>query len=414
MKPLRSLALLAPACLFAGCLMSRLDTTAPAGNGGSDSSAAGMTSSTAGKNAGAGAGSSGHDGGEPSGGEPSGGSDRGGSDTGGSGTGGKAPGAGGNAAGAGGNAAGAGGSGPSILDVQPSAACDKVLNPQALGSFVKYTIGTSGTKGADATGDPGPWSFSRDYYVWLPADYDYQKRYPVVIQLTACGGIGNSVYSLDGPGGGEGVDGSVIRVGISPPPDGINHAINPNVGCYDDYEGDDSVEVTMYQAVIDALNQKVCYDKNRVFVNGDASGSTLSNQLLCHFAGTTDGYAIRGSITNAGTWRTPPSSAPTCSDKPVASIFVHEIDDPVQPFDNVKLAINRALTVSGCSGINYDTAPSSAYKIGASDSTSCKKMDGCAANYPVVVCALPGKTHDSNYEVVNPAASTLIGQLAAP
>jgi poly(3-hydroxybutyrate) depolymerase len=431
MKLRQALIIVAPALLFAGCLMSRLDTEGGDGTrGGSGNSAgsAGMVGTAGSK-----AGSSTDDGGEAGGGGdtsragtanggvgPSGGTTAG-TDAGGMNAGGKNDGgtdtSGGTDTGgmnAGGNG-GSGGSPPNILDVKPSPACGKVAAPQATGSFVKYTMSTSGTKAADATGDPGPWTFTREYYLWLPPGYDNTKSYPLVLQLPGCGGNGMNVYPLTGPGGGAGVDGSVIRVGISPPPNGINHAISPNVGCFDDYEGDDSVDVTFYQKIIDEMKQNICYDENRVFVNGNSSGATLSNQLLCKFAGTNAGYAIRGSITNTGTWRTDASAAPTCNDNPVASMFVHEKDDAEQPFSAVKPAINRAMQVNGCtSGNTYDTAQFSAYKISDTDSTSCKLVKGCPANYPVVVCELPGNMHASHDSIISPGAATLITQLAAP
>ena len=140
-----------------------------------------------------------------------------------------------------------------VTAVIRSAGCGQAAT-QTTGEFVKYTITTSGTKDSDATGGPkGDWSFERDYYVWLPPDYDENTAYPLVIQGPGCGGIGTDVYSLSphDNGLGEGVNGTVIRVGLTPPPDEINHVEALDQGCFDDKEGDDSVEWPFYEAVMD-------------------------------------------------------------------------------------------------------------------------------------------------------------------
>ncbi|HEY3666328.1 MAG TPA: hypothetical protein VGL19_10020, partial [Polyangiaceae bacterium] len=87
-----------------------------------------------------------------------------------------------------------------VLKVKPSAGCGQ--DPmQASATFVKYTIQTSGTKGADAADSTkGSWSYARDYYVWLPPTYDKQKAYPLVLQGPGCGGYPLVVCLVAGNG----------------------------------------------------------------------------------------------------------------------------------------------------------------------------------------------------------------------
>ncbi len=303
---------------------------------------------------------------------------------------------------------------PSTVDVtvKPSAGCTQPA-PQATGAFVKYTIATSGTKAADATGVPGPWAYNRDYYVWLPPGYDAAKPYPMVIQLPPCTVAGNNVYSLAPDNtGSAGVNGNVIRIGLSSPPAAFQS--QPEPGCFDEYEGDDSIDFPFYEAMMDAVRGQLCFDQNRVFASGYAPGGGLASQLACKYAGDTRGYAIRAALVNEGGDRV---SAPaiTCTGKPAAGLFVHHVADPIVPFTIAKAAINRLLSVNGCAVPDYDAAPKHDYPIGGGQAPGvCQRIGCCPTATPVVVCALPGNQLASNDQIVNPGFATLITGQAAP
>jgi poly(3-hydroxybutyrate) depolymerase len=302
-----------------------------------------------------------------------------------------------------------------VLAVKRTAGCD-VAPTQAIGQFVKYTISTSGTKAANCADSVcGPWTLSRDYYVWLPAGYDQTKAYPLVFEMSGCGGSGTTVYPLTSNGQ-PSINNSVIRVGLSPPPNSIGHATNPNQGCYDDREGDDSVDFVFYQDVRDILKTQLCYDENRVFASGNSTGSNMANQMACKYSGNTAGYALRGIATNAGGLTTDPKYTPTCTNSPMSGMWVSQLGDPIQPFTGVKVAVNRAMAVNGCTiGTSYDTAQFDNYPIGGGNAdTTCKIIRGCPTIYPLVVCQLPGNVHASNDTVANPGFSTFISAFSAP
>ena len=290
---------------------------------------------------------------------------------------------------------------------------------QATGEFVKYTIETSGTKDPDATGEPGPWAYPRDYYVWLPPDYDPSKAYPLVFQGPGCTGDGTNVYSLSSTNDTEnvGVNGTVIRVGLTPPPDEINHVLAPNAGCFDDAEGDDSVEWPFYEAVINTLNGTLCYDQNRVFASGNSSGGWLANQLGCRYAGNTEGYSIRGVATNQATLRTDPAHVPTCSNAPMAGFWVNEYDNSGGPFPiTPEEAVMRVVHVNGCTDETfYDQLLLEDFPIGnGMPDDICKKVVGCPAQYPLVVCAFQGYENSSHDDIFNPGFGAFLQGLAAP
>jgi poly(3-hydroxybutyrate) depolymerase len=306
------------------------------------------------------------------------------------------------------------------LDVKKTAGCG--LTPTITpGAFVKQTISTSGTKAADCAakdlmGNPvcGAWSLTRDYYVWLPAGYDKNKAYPIVFEGPGCGGNGTHVYSLENAAG-PSVGNTVIRVGLTPPPNSVGHGTNPGIGCFDDKEGDDSVDFVFYERLRDTLKNQFCYDENRVFAAGNSSGSWLANELACKYSGNTAGYAVRGIIANTGGLPTEPQFRPTCTNKPMSGMWVHETGDAENPFSGAKAAINRAMTVNGCSGNNYDTAQFLDYPIGGGNPNNiCKQIKGCPTLYPLVVCELPGNGHGSHDNIVNPGGSTYLTKFLNP
>ncbi len=311
-----------------------------------------------------------------------------------------------------------------ISKVKPSVGCGK--DPmQATATFVKYTIPTSGVKDnncADKLNNVpkcGPWSVERDYYVWLPPTYNNQHAYPLVLEGPGCGGIGTQVYPLSPTNGTDdaGVNGTVIRVGLTPPPNSVGHGTNENQGCFDDKEGDDSVDFVFYETLLDKLKTQLCYDENRVFAAGNSTGAWLANELLCKYGGDTRGYAIRGVLANQGGLPTDPKWKPTCTTTPVAGTWVYEIGDTTDAFPTSKYAITWAMQVNGCQDFSVDTAQLEDFPIGAAQpSSTCKRILGCPKPelYPLIVCALAGTAHGSHDAIINPAFAAFEQLLAAP
>jgi hypothetical protein len=290
-----------------------------------------------------------------------------------------------------------------ITKVLPSAGCG--MDPgQAVGSLVMHQIQTMGTMLAGCADSncsatkPTPWSYTRDYWVRLPTGYDKTKAYPMVIEGPGCGGHGNNLYTIPI------FDATVIRVGVSPSKDAqAFHATNPGQGCFDDKNDDSSVDWPFYEALYDLLGSQLCIDRNRVFAGGNSSGAWLSNELGCKYAGDAK-RPIRGIMPNTGGLPTDPKYVPTCTTKPMSGFWSHEVGDTTNPFTGNIVAMNRALTVNGCmpAGVTYQTATFDPFPITPTDSTSCKRYKGCPDLYPLVVCPLPGNSHASHDNIVDP------------
>jgi len=346
------------------------------------------------------------------------------------GAGGATGGAGGSLTSAGAAAGGSGGApGPDpdeLLKVKPSPGCGKDPT-QELGLLVKQTIATSGVKEpncADKLGGIskcGPWSLLREYYLGLPADYQKAKAYPLVLEGPGCGGDGTTIYSLSPTNTdvGAGVNGTVIRVGLTPAPNSIGHGTNENEGCFDDKEGDDSVDWVFYENLLDKLKAQICYDENRVFAVGNSSGAWLTNELGCKYAGDTTGHAIRGILATSGGLPTQVQFSPTCSGKPMAGMWIYENDVSGAGFNGNLYAISRAMKAANCSMTDFASAQAGGYVEsfpignGMPDAT-CQKVLNCAQPYPLVVCALSGNAHGGHEDVVNPGFAALLSALAPP
>jgi hypothetical protein len=266
------------------------------------------------------------------------------------------------------------------------------------------TIQTSGVKPADcADSKCGAWSYEREYFLTLPAGYDKDKAYPLVLQGPGCGGTGTDVYALSSD-----VDDTVIRVGLTPPPNAIGHATNPNQGCFDDKDGDDSVDWVFYESLYDKLATQLCFDRHRVFASGRSSGAWFADELTCKYAGDAT-HAVRGVLANSGGLPTQPPFAPTCSGKPFSGMFfiMPPANDNALPAE--RIAANHAFQVDGCSmGTTIDTSPVENFPIGGGNSeTTCKRIVGCPAQTPLVVCMLPTSPSGLD-DIINPGFSTFL------
>ena len=301
-----------------------------------------------------------------------------------------------------------------ITQVVKSSGCGKQYAGPTSGAT--NTLQTMGVKAADCAGQLagqpicGSWAATRTYNLYLPQNYDPTKAYALVIEAPGCSGTGSNVPALN-----HNVDNSAIRVGVAPGPNDLGHGSNPNQGCFDDHEGDDSIDWVMYEQLYDRLDAELCFDRNRVFVGGYGSGAWFANELGCKYAGDLL-RPVRAVLPNAGALPTDPRFAPTCSNAPLAGFWVHEVTSFTTPFEDAKVAIERAMALNSCaSGSSYDTAPAELFPIGGgTPETQCKRITGCSPLYPIVVCPLPNRTQSSNESIVNPGWSTFIKLFQSP
>jgi hypothetical protein len=332
------------------------------------------------------------------------------------GTGGAAGGAGGAAtagaggavtAGAGGEAAGGGGAGGAapggaITAVRPSTACNTATAPED-GTYQIMTMGQKtdcARAGCGDLPDDGTWAETREYSIFKPSAYTNATPYTLVFLGPGCGGGSTNIYSYDNSD-------TIIRIGVRPSQDGAiqnSHGTNQNQGCFDDKEGDDSVDFVLYEDLYDLLDTQLCFDKNRVFFGGNSSGAWWSNEHGCHYAGDPV-RPVRGIMPNTGGLPSEPQFKPTCTNAGMAGMWIHETGDTTNPFSGNIFAINRAMEVNGCQvGQTYDTAEFEMnYLV-----PECRRILGCDPLYPLVVCPLNGNGHGGHEDVVEPGVAAFL------
>jgi hypothetical protein len=195
---------------------------------------------------------------------------------------------------------------------------------------------------------------------------------------------------------------------LTPPPNAIGQAFLPNQGCFDDHDGDNSVDWVFYEDLYDELSTMLCFDRNRVFSVGIGGGGWFSNELGCKYAGDSQ-RPIRGIMATGGGLPNQPAYEPTCTTLPMAGMWVHEPEDTVDPFSGTEFAVTRAMRVNQCTQTTFSGADFASFPIGGGNAdTVCRSIQNCPTIYPLVVCPIPGTRHMSNDLVASPGFSTFI------
>ncbi len=305
-------------------------------------------------------------------------------------------------AGSGGSAGSAGsggvlGSGANIV-WQPRAGCGKDPG-QALGEWQQYLVPLSG----ETLGAPQTTHTQREIFVRLPADYDNMTAYRVVYIGVGCGSEGTSGYALwDETQGG---DPKAIYVGLSPPDP------PPELPCYDNRAGLDSIEWESFQNDHAFVTSKFCVDDDKVYIGGYHSGAWLANMYSCYFAGIPEpprkflpGVALRGALAVSGCVEL---ANPPCNG-PVGGLFIDDENDVVNGFACNAGQRDRLLTQNGCSG--GSAGPTEAWDVLGGQ---CLRYTACPGAYPVVFCTTVNRTKNSQSDIAIPEFTKLIQGMEA-
>ena len=260
---------------------------------------------------------------------------------GGAGGGGAAAGSSGAAGQGGGGSGGASGK----LPPKPSTGCSKAA-PEAPEQFVKHSLDSGGT--------------SRDFYTYLPANYDSARAYPTVFAFHPCGGSGNPSSNV--PIQNASGDDAII---ISPQSKG---------GCYEN-QIRNSPELPFFDATLKYAKENYCVDENRVFAIGHSAGSWMAIILGCMRADVLRAHAqVSGGL--------PIFVKPSDCNGKVASLYLHDSGDVDNNIIGGYAGRDRSLRFNGCSSSSmpWDPAP-------------CQEYQGCKPGYPVVFCETSGQGH---------------------
>ena len=249
----------------------------------------------------------------------------------------------GGAGNAGGSTSSAGAPGSSMgggAGAMPSAGCGMVAT-QALHSWVEQP--KMMVKGV-----------ARQWWLWLPSNYQASKPYPVVFLFHGCGSPDNVVPMQNATN-----DQAILVRGA-----GIND------GCWD--QGPDGVDMTFFDQMLEAVSAQRCADTKRIFAVGYSSGSWLVNSLDCRRASKLRGAAsVSGGV-----------QSNKCSGE-IARIFIHDSNDPNNDISGSLNERKRLIEANHCTMTTLPDEPS-----------PCVRYQGCDAGYPIDWCQTMGKLHD--------------------
>lgn len=199
----------------------------------------------------------------------------------------------------------------------------------------------------------------RQWWVWLPTNYDPKKPYPLVFNFHGCSSADNIVPMQ------KVTSDKAILVRATGISDGV---------CWDAGAGGNDVK--FFDQMLAAVFAQRCVDTSRVFATGFSSGSWLVNTLECE-----RGDKLRATGTVSGGTG---GDKTKCKGK-YARIFVHDQDDHTNEISagNDKER-DRLIAANHCMAsapVMESPAP-------------CARYQGCDAGFPVIWCQTQGKGHD--------------------
>ncbi|HEY1534676.1 MAG TPA: hypothetical protein VGF76_11670, partial [Polyangiaceae bacterium] len=244
-----------------------------------------------------------------------------------------------------------------------SAGCG-ALPTQSLATYTKFPETVAGVA--------ANWT-ARNYFVWLPNNYDPMRAYPTVFVGPGCGGTGDQGIPIM-----KASQNDAIVVGLDPDPTAEGRP------CFNSETYPDPEE-PYFNETLKEVEAKYCVDRSKLFVAGFSSGSWLANLIGC-----VDGDVIRGQGNASGCMQ---GAHPTCKG-PVAYIAGHDMNDGNNSYQCGEDNRDRIVTLNGCSTETepYDPGPDVKAPQGAT--ISCVQYKNCKPGYPVVWCTTTGLGHN--------------------
>ncbi len=210
---------------------------------------------------------------------------------------------------------------------------------------------------------------NREYILRVPDNYDNNKPYRLIFAFHWLNG--NATQVAEGGNGGSTddpfyglwdlADNSTIFVA----PEGLNAGWANNGG----------QDVTLTDAILEAVQDDLCIDTTRIFSTGFSYGGGMSFALACARADV-----FRGVVLYAG------AQLSGCSggDTPIAYMHVHGVADSVLSVDQGRQLRDRYVSVNGCTPQDPQDAAR------GSGSHTCTSYEGCMEGYPVRWCTHGG------------------------
>jgi polyhydroxybutyrate depolymerase len=239
--------------------------------------------------------------------------------------------------------------GPSATPMPPSG--EPVPSPGCSGGAV--VPGPGGVQTIMATGK------SRRFIIRMPGGYDGKRPLPVMFAFHGAGG---------GAAGFEtGAFGSLSRMTAERATRVFPEALTGT------WSRDEKDDLLFFDAILEWMKPRVCFDTARIFATGHSSGAYFSHRLGCN-----RGKVIRAVASNSGGQRREYPLGPC--DAPVAAWMSTGASDNPGHVMGTQWARDEWLKTNGCGADRpMPTAPS-----------PCVAHPGCPKGFPVHYCQHPG------------------------
>lgn len=216
---------------------------------------------------------------------------------------------------------------------------------------------------------PYTWT-NRNYFVRLPANYDENRPYPLILAGSLCGNTEGTAGKRGGLATLPLDQDQAIQIGLS-------YVYAQGSGaCFAD-DAAETPEPAYLDAVLADAEAAYCVDQGQIFATGDATGADEAALLGCVRANK-----VRGIGTVAPALRL---HWPACAAYPVAAMMVVGKEDASRPLGGPTgsaAARDDILQRNGCSG--SQSSPWDA------EFPACVTYTDCPSQFPVVWCELEG------------------------
>jgi poly(3-hydroxybutyrate) depolymerase len=260
-----------------------------------------------------------------------------------------------------------------MANAVPSDGCGKDPG-QALMTYVKYMEMVTGVP---TSAQP------RNYYVWLPNNYNPKRAYPTVFVGPGCGSDGAHGIQIQVASG----DNAIV-IGLDP-----STAVDPeHRQCFDSQTLPNNPEIPYVEQTVAKVEAAFCVDKSRLFIEGFSSGSWLSYMMGCVDGGSGGLFKAQGNASgedlgwNGGTM----TDGFTCKG-PTPWMGGHNNPDPNNGYPGGR---DHEIKMNGCTmppvTMPYDPGPM--VKAPAGATVNCVQYMGCKA--PTIFCTTTGLGHN--------------------
>lgn len=203
---------------------------------------------------------------------------------------------------------------------------------------------------------------NHDYYVKLPAAYDENKPYPVLIMFHPSG---NPLSWAENNAGYEQTAAKDEAIRVYPGSQG---------------NGWETTDVPFFEPFYEKILGDYCVDQARVFAAGESSGGDIASVLGCEHADKLRAVAPCATKDDGWAGQYPLQASTRQCTGQVTAIVIHGIDDSVVGPENGPLTRDFYKALNHCQS---DGAPVEGYD---DELSNCVLFSGCDAGYPVYWC----------------------------